>query len=116
MAKRTEKELLDLIDEWAPQIEKTLNQLATKGPKLMNKGRKLAKAKGATVPKKHVGQAPAGPLTKKLVILGGVGALLVMAVRRVLGGGSDWQVDPEPEPDPTDVLDEDQVIDEQVDE
>lgn len=97
MAKRTdlrEKDLVALIDEWAPQIEKTLNQLATKGPKLMNKGRKLAKAKGAKVPKKHVGQAPASPLTKKLVVLGGVGALLYMAVRRMLGAGSDWQVDP----------------------
>jgi hypothetical protein len=98
MAKRTGKELVDLVDEWAPQIEKTLNQLATKGPKLMNKGRKLAKAKGAKVPKKHVGQAPVGALTKKLVVAGGLGALLLMAVRRVLGGGSDWQVDPVVDP------------------
>lgn len=94
MAKRAEKDLIGLIDEWAPQIEKTLNQLATKGPKLMEKGRKMAKSKGAKVPKKHAGQAAAGPLTKKLVVLGGLGALVFMAVRRALGGGTDWQVDP----------------------
>lgn len=94
MAKTKGKELVDLIDDLAPQIEKTLHQLATKGPKLMDKGRKMAKSKGAKVPKKHVGQAPAGPLTKKLVVLGGLGALIFMAVRRALGGGADWQVDP----------------------
>ncbi len=94
MAKRAEKDLAGLIDEWAPQIEKTLNQLATKGPKLMEKGRKMAKSKGAKVPKKHVGPAAPGPVTKKLVVLGGLGALLFMAVRRALGGGADWQVDP----------------------
>lgn len=96
MAKTKGKEFVDLIDELAPQIEKTLHQLATKGPKLMDKGRKMAKSKGAKVPKKHAGQAPAGPLTKKLVVAGGLGALLFMAVRRLLGGGSEWQVDPSP--------------------
>jgi hypothetical protein len=94
MAKTKGKELADLIDELAPQIEKTLHQMATKGPKLMNKGRKMAKSKGAKVPKKHTGQAPAGPVTKKLVVAGGLGALLFMAVRRLLGGGAEWQVDP----------------------
>ena len=96
MAKRAEKDLAGLIDEWAPHIEKTLHQLATKGPKLLDKGRKMAKSKGAKVPKKHVGQAPAGALTKKLVVLGGLGALLTMAVRRALGAGGDWQVAPSP--------------------
>jgi hypothetical protein len=108
MAKTKGKELVDLIDELAPQIEKTLHQLATKGPKLVDKGRKMAKAKGAKVPKKHVGQAPASALTKKLVVLGGLGALLVMAVRRALGGGGEWQVDPSPMPGtstPTDTAD-----------
>jgi hypothetical protein len=96
MAKTKGKELADLIDELAPQIEKTLHQLATKGPKLMDKGRKMAKSKGAKVPRKHSGQAPASALTKKLVVLGGLGALVFMAVRRALGGGSEWQVDPSP--------------------
>jgi hypothetical protein len=96
MAKRSEKDLAALLDEWAPQIEKTFTQLATTGPKLMKKGRKIAKEKGAKVPKKHVGQTPAGAVTKKLVILGGLGALVVMAVRRALGAGGDWQVTPPP--------------------
>lgn len=104
MAKRSEKDLAALLDEWAPQIEKTFTQLATTGPKLMNKGRKLAKEKGAKVPKKHVGQAPTGALTKKIVVLGGLGALLVMAVRRALGAGGDWQVTP---PAPTEEVDSD---------
>ncbi|MDO7868270.1 hypothetical protein [Nocardioides jiangxiensis] len=104
MAKRADKDLADLIEDWAPQIEKTFTQLATSGPKLMKKGRKLAKAKGAPVPKKHAGQAPAGALTRKLVVVGGIGALLVMAVRRVLGGGSDWQVTP---PEPTEEVETD---------
>lgn len=94
----TPRDLVALVDELAPQIEKTLHQLATKGPKLMDKGRKMAKSKGAKVPKKHVGQAPASALTKKLVVVGGLGALLVMAVRRALGGGGEWQVDPSPMP------------------
>lgn len=94
MAKRKRNDLTDLIDEWAPQIEKTLNQFATKGPKLLNSGRKMAKAKGAKVPKKHAGQAQPSALTKKLVVAGGIGALLVMAVRRVFGAGGDWQVAP----------------------
>lgn len=96
MAKRAEKDLPGLIDEWAPQIEKTLHQLATKGPKLVDKGRKMAKSKGAKVPRKHSGQAVPSALTKKLVVLGGLGALVFMAVRRALGGGADWQVDPAP--------------------
>lgn len=97
MAKRKDKaatDLVALLDEWAPQIEKTLNQLATKGPKLMNSGRKMAKAKGASVPKKHAGQARPSRATKGLVVAGGLGALLFMAVRRMLGAGDDWQVEP----------------------
>lgn len=111
MAKTKGKELVDLIDELAPQIEKTLHQLATKGPKLMDKGRKMAKSKGAKVPKKHIGQAPASALTKKLVVLGGVGALAVMAVRRMLGAGADWQVDPAPLVDPVAPVETEEVED-----
>ncbi len=106
MAKRKDKaatDLVGLLDEWAPQIEKTLNQLATKGPKLMNSGRKMAKSKGAKVPKKQSGQVAPGPLTKRLVVAGGLGALLFMAVRRLLGSGSDWQVEPPLEDEPTDL-------------
>ncbi|HSX67307.1 hypothetical protein [Nocardioides sp.] len=109
------RDLVALVDELAPQIEKTLHQMATKGPKLMNKGRKMAKSKGAKVPKRHVGQVPPGPLTKKLVVLGGVGALVFMAVRRLLGGGAEWQVDPvqvDPapaEPSPTDPVETEEV-------
>lgn len=107
MAKRKDKattDLVGLLDEWAPQIEKTLNQLATKGPKLMNSGRKMAKSKGAKVPKKHSGQTAPGPLTKRLVVAGGLGALLFMAVRRMLGAGSDWQVEPPLTEDETSVV------------
>lgn len=85
------KELIDLVDQWAPQIEKTLNQLATKGPKMLDKGRKIAKEKGAKVPPKHSGQSPLGGPMKKLVLLGGFAAIAYMAVRRLLGGGDEWQ-------------------------
>ena len=111
MAKRADTDLAGLIDEWAPQIEKTLHQLATKGPKLMEKGRKMAKSKGAKIPKKHVGQAAAGPLTKRLVVLGGLGALVFMAVRRALGGGAEWQVDPVVPAAETDVAETEAVED-----
>ena len=85
------KELIDLVDQWAPQIEKTLNQLADKGPKMLAKGRKIAKEKGAKVPPKHSGQSPLGGPAKKLVFIGGIAALAFMAVRRLLGGGDEWQ-------------------------
>lgn len=109
MAKRkgstASRDLTALVDEWAPQIEKTLNQLATKGPKLLNSGRKMAKSKGAKVPKRQRGQVAPGPLTKRLVILGGAGALAFMAIRRLFGAGGDWQVDPPApvEEDPSDL-------------
>lgn len=91
------KELIDLVDQWAPQIEKTLNQLATKGPKMLDKGRKIAKSKGAKVPSRHSEQSPLGGPMKKLVFLGGFAAIAYMAVRRLLGAGDEWQV-PAPPP------------------
>jgi hypothetical protein len=83
--------LADLVDQWAPQIEKTLNQVASTGPKLLNKGRKIAKEKGAPVPRKSASPKPLGGNVKKLIALGGLAALAYMGIRRLLGGGSDWQ-------------------------
>lgn len=91
MAQINGKDLADLVDQWAPQIEKSLNQIATKGPKMLNKGRKIAKEKGASVPKKSADPKPLGGNVKKLIALGGLAALAYMGIRRLLGGGSDWQ-------------------------
>jgi hypothetical protein len=94
MAQFTGKDLVDLVDQWAPQLEKSLNQMATTGPKLLNKGRKIAKEKGASVPKKSADPKPLGGNVKKLIALGGLAALAYMGIRRLLGGGSDWQAPP----------------------
>lgn len=91
MAQINGKDLADLVDQWAPQIEKSLNQIATKGPKMLNKGRKIAKEKGASVPRKSTDPKPLGGNVKKLIALGGLAALAYMGIRRLLGGGSDWQ-------------------------
>lgn len=92
MATKKSKDLVDLIDEWAPTIEKTINDLATKGPKMMNKGRKIAKSKGIKVPPKARPDAQLGKRAKAMLVLGGIfGALGYMGVRRLLGGGDDWQ-------------------------
>jgi len=94
MAQINGKDLADLVDQWAPQIEKSLNQIATKGPKLLNQGRKIAKEKGASVPKKSADPKPLGGNVKKLIALGGLAALAYMGIRRLLGGGAEWQQTP----------------------
>ncbi len=91
MAQINGKDLVDLVDQWAPQIEKSLNQIATKAPRMLNKGRKIAKEKGASVPKKSADPTPLGGNVKKLIALGGLAALAYMGIRRLLGGGADWQ-------------------------
>jgi hypothetical protein len=44
-----------------------------------------------------------GRTTSKFVAIGGVTALAYMGIRRLLGGGSEWQ--------PTEEIDEDPVVD-----
>lgn len=92
MAEKKSKDLVGLIDEWAPTLEKTLNDMASKGPKMMNKGRKIAKSKGIKVPPKSRPDAQIGKRAKALIVLGGIfGALGYMGMRRLFGGGDDWQ-------------------------
>lgn len=46
---------------------------------------------------------PVGGTVKKFVAIGGVAALAYIGIRRMLGGGADWQ--------PTDEVEEDPIVD-----